>query len=278
MKSRAIFFLFATLMLLAFRSFVEAQTEQRKFTEAIEDNSFFIEEAYNQEDGIIQHISTMTYFSKPSENVVYSFTEEWPFLSQTHQVGFTVPFSWIDGNSAHGFGDILFNYRYQLLDSDDWVACAPRLSLIIPTGDDEKGLGSGVVGVQFNLPASKRISDLFVVHANAGATVLPNVKATTASGGEVKRTLTSFNLGASGIALATYSLNLMLEVNFNFMSEIDGTGEVARATETILSPGFRYAIDVGSLQIVPGVAVPMSFIDDEQRTGVFFYLSFEHPI
>jgi hypothetical protein len=251
---------------------------QEKFSQAIEDNSFFIEEAYNQEAGIIQHISTLSFFSKPTKDVVYSFTQEWPFLSQTHQLSFTIPFSWIDGNALHGIGDILLNYRYQLSDGDDWAAFAPRVSVILPSGDDKRGLGRGVVGTQLNLPVSKRVSELFVVHANAGVTVLPNVKAATALGTHVERTLTSYNLGASGIALATYSLNLMLEVNFNFMSEIDGTGEVVRATEMIVSPGARCALDVGNLQIVPGIAVPMGFIDGERRTGVFFYLSFEHPI
>ena len=33
-----------------------AQIYSQDFSKAIEDNSFFIEEAYNQEEGIIQHI------------------------------------------------------------------------------------------------------------------------------------------------------------------------------------------------------------------------------
>ena len=32
----------------------------QEFTKAIEDNSYFIEEAYNQEDHVVQHISNAT--------------------------------------------------------------------------------------------------------------------------------------------------------------------------------------------------------------------------
>ena len=45
---------------------------QEEFSQAIEDNSFFIEEAYNQQAGIIQHISTLSYFGKPTTDVAWS--------------------------------------------------------------------------------------------------------------------------------------------------------------------------------------------------------------
>ncbi|HUS20121.1 MAG TPA: hypothetical protein VMZ25_10765, partial [Terriglobales bacterium] len=45
---------------------------------AIEDNSFLIEEAYNQEHGVVQHIQSFTR-TWNSQDWVYSFTQEWPF-------------------------------------------------------------------------------------------------------------------------------------------------------------------------------------------------------
>ena len=43
----------------------------------IQDNSFLIEEAYNQEFGVVQHISTFIRLWN-SGDWVYSFTQEWP--------------------------------------------------------------------------------------------------------------------------------------------------------------------------------------------------------
>ena len=40
----------------------------------IQDNSFLIEEAYNQEAGVVQHISFFSYFPE-SEDWVYTFTQ-----------------------------------------------------------------------------------------------------------------------------------------------------------------------------------------------------------
>lgn len=51
----------------------------------IQDNSFLIEEAYNQEDGVVQHIQMFQYLKK-SKDWVYTFTQEWPVPKQTHHV------------------------------------------------------------------------------------------------------------------------------------------------------------------------------------------------
>ena len=54
------------------------QPAQQAEPPGIADNSFLIEEAYNQEFGVVQHIST---FSKAisGDGWDYSFTQEWPF-------------------------------------------------------------------------------------------------------------------------------------------------------------------------------------------------------
>ena len=43
----------------------------------IQDNSFLVEEAYNQEFGVVQHISGFTRFWD-SKDWAYTFTQEWP--------------------------------------------------------------------------------------------------------------------------------------------------------------------------------------------------------
>jgi len=248
-----------------------------EFSSAIEDNSFFIEEAYNQGPRVVQHIFNGMSFTLPQKNVVLSFTQEWPAGSQDHQLSFTVPYAFLNSGTVSGIGDVLINYRYQLCSSDDWAALAPRISIVLPTGSSGKGLGTGVAGAQVNLPASRRLAEHFVAHVNIGATLLPGVKGMNAAGAEVKRTLTSMNVGGSVIVLASAHLNIMLETVANLLSEIGATGDIERTVETVLSPGMRYAMDVDQLQIVPGVAVPIVFNEGERRVGVFFYLSFEHP-
>src|SRR4029077_1654514 len=45
----------------------------------IQDNSFFIEEAYNQEPGVVQHIFNLPIdFTNGSREIAPSFTQEWP--------------------------------------------------------------------------------------------------------------------------------------------------------------------------------------------------------
>ena len=112
-----------------------AQTEP-----GIQDNSFLVEEAYNQEFGVVQHISSFSYLAD-SKDWVYSFTQEWPAPGIRHQFSYTLtalrPGSF--SSQGPGFGDVVFNYRYQLLGTGDTrVAMAPRFSLIFPTGDSNR--------------------------------------------------------------------------------------------------------------------------------------------
>ena len=104
----------------------------------IADNSFLIEEAYNQESGVVQHIST---FSRPDGGGAwdFGFTQEWPFRGMRHQLSYTVPVLQADG-SGTGVGDILLNYRYQLVgDGEIPLHVAPRLSLILPNRQRGRG-------------------------------------------------------------------------------------------------------------------------------------------
>lgn len=223
-----------------------------QYSKAIEDNSFFIEEAYNQEDRVVQHIVNGSSGSGQQFNEL-SFTQEWPLFSQTHQISFTIPY--FASNNVNGIGDIMLNYRYQLT-NENGLAVSPRFSLILPTGDDGQSLGSGAIGMQINIPVSKRWNDALISHFNAGFEWLSETNNST------------YFAGASGIFLATSEFNIMTEVLY---SSSDGSNEI------ILSPGVRYAIDIGNLQIVPGLAFPFYFTSGSQNNGIFLYLSFEHP-
>ncbi|HYV41993.1 MAG TPA: hypothetical protein VEO02_09420, partial [Thermoanaerobaculia bacterium] len=77
----------------------------------VQDNSFLMEEAYNQEEGVVQHINTFQRMR--GGGWLASFTQEWPVPRQTHQFSYTVPYTRVVGDSVSnaGLGDIALNYR-----------------------------------------------------------------------------------------------------------------------------------------------------------------------
>ncbi len=141
----------------------------------IMDNSFLLEEAYNQEPGVIQHIQTFQYLEK-SENWEYSFTQEWPVPGQRHRLSYTIPVSYLnDPVKETDIGDVALNYRYQLL-FQEAMAIAPRFSTLLPTGDYKEGFGSGAIGYQVNIPLSLELSGKLVNHWNMGQRLPREIK------------------------------------------------------------------------------------------------------
>jgi hypothetical protein len=268
---------FGALFLLHSVVIAQPVSDSSGFTKAIEDNSFFIEEAYNQEDRVVQHINNARLSLLSSHDFAYSFTQEWPVFSQKHQLSYTIGFSSLNSGHVFGLNDVMLNYRYQLTGHDAFVTLAPRISLILPTGNAKKDLGTGVFGYQFDLPASKRISDSWVFHANAGYTLLPNVESTGADNIVYHHNYSLVNLGASAIWLMSYKTNLMLEVLYNILHEAGESSQMVTHGQALVSPGIRHAFDLKSLQIVPGIAVPILIQNSNTEFGVFVYLSFEHP-
>ncbi|OGR95808.1 MAG: hypothetical protein A2V88_13930 [Elusimicrobia bacterium RBG_16_66_12] len=240
----------------------------------IQDNSFLIEEAYNQERGVIQHIQAFQYL-KRSRSWGYTFTQEWPAPDQTHQFSYTLPALRPGPPGAEsGLGDVLLNYRYQAW-AKGRTAFAPRASLILPTGDDKKGLGAGALGYQVNLPASVELSDEWVTHWNLGGTWTPGSK----EPGGAKADTLGCNYGASLIWLAAQNFNLMFEAARNSFETIQSDGSKIRQDSFFLNPGARFAINFKSgLQIVPGVSLPIGVGPSRKEWGVLAYLSLEHPL
>ncbi len=250
--------------------------------DVIEDNSFLIEEAYNQEEGVVQHIFNGIYTStRRRHGWTFAFTQEWPVLSQDHQFSYTIlSFRLKDGaDRVYGIGDLLLNYRYQALyESEMAPAFAPRFSLILPTGSRQKGTGDNVVGYQWNLPFSKKVASLLGVHANFGLTYLPKVKAPAAAAGpSPKESLVSYNVGASAIVALLPRLHFMLEWVGNFDQDFNDAGRRERSFRSTISPGFRTAIvNEEKLQIVAGAAAPIGLNRRTDNIGAFLYLSVEH--
>ena len=83
-------------------------------------------------------------------------------------------------------------------------------------------------------------------------------------------------MGQSFVWLLHPKLNLLVETAYTSV-ELAAGGAHARSEVLTVNPGLRAAIDVGSLQVVPGVAFPLGVGPSRGDVGVFFYLSFEHP-
>jgi hypothetical protein len=255
--------LFLLLPLTAHRSPLTAQ---------IQDNSFLIEEAYNQERGVVQHIST--FERADGGDWAYGFTQEWPLGGIRHQLSYTIPVEKI-GDLGVGLGDVALNYRYQLAGNPEArTVAAPRFSVLLPTGQEEEGRGTGAVGFQVNLPLTLVLSNQVVTHWNAGATVTPSAR------NELGAEATTFsrNLGGSLVWLVRPSLNLLVETLWLSEELVVGDGTTRQAVTTVLSPGVRAAFDLaGDLQIVPGIAYSIGLSRAVSEDALFFYLSFEHP-
>lgn len=214
------------------------------------DNSFLIEEAFNQQKGVFQNIATWARIR--SREWTCTFTQEWPIPAQRHQFSYTIPFSTVEG--VRGFDDFFINYRYQLMSGENGaLAIAPRISLTVPTGNVARGLGAGEAGLQLTVPASKQLGN-FYVHANAGVTWLPDVQHTVMIGG-------------SGIWQTTSMFHLMLEA----------VAQLAQDYDTFtLSPGFRRGWG-DEKQVVVGLAVPVTWSGGTSRTALLTYFSYELP-
>jgi hypothetical protein len=212
----------------------------------IVDNSFLVEEAFNQDPGVFQNIFTWT---RGHDGVwAASFTQEWPVRGVTHQLSYTIPF--VGTGDAHGLGDVMLNYRYQLREeSASGPAIAPRVSAILPTGRSADGLGSGTAGVQVNLAVSKQLGNVYV-HANAGHTWLPDA-------------VNLPEIAGSGIWRIKPMINLLLE------------GVVLFGESATLSPGLRGGWNFGDRQLVVGVAAPVTRAGGHASGAILTYFSYE---
>lgn len=254
----------------------------------IEDNSMFIEEAFNQEAGIIQHISNFVF---NGGDFVYNYTQEIPLADVKHQLSFGVSyaslkqpenFSLLNKNYlTNGLGDIFINYRPLLWGKNSWALVIPRFTLILPTGNAGYGLGSGSLGGQFNLAVTKRLSRKLTTHYNAGYTFFADVDhyAYSEDGTptlDYEKGMGTKNIGASLIWLVKPKFNLMLEYVGAWGHEIQDDGSLSQLNTAVINPGFRFAVDVGKVQFVPGLGVPFNFTNGAfETTGAFFYLSIE---
>ena len=227
-----------------------ASLEAQASPAPIRDNSFLIEEAYNQDRNVVQHIGTLALGR--DGGWVFNFTDEWPLDGPRDQasVGATV----LNADGSTQFGVLAFNYRRQAVGGVDAAfVVAPRLSaLVVFAGSD--GQPNGGVALQANLPVTTVLSQSFVAHWNLGVTagVGPTI----------------MNAGASAVWLALPWMNFLVEGLY--------LGVNGQEATWVVSPGVRWAVNIGSVQVVPGLALPVG-LSHGRNSAVLLYFSIEHP-
>jgi hypothetical protein len=262
----------AAILLLVFPA--HGQNPQGS-TPAIQDNSFLVEEAYNQERGIVQHINTFSRMWN-SQDWAYTFTEEFPAPNRPrHQLSYTLTEMHAGAFGGAGFGDLALNYRYQLIGSGETrIAFSPRLTLLAPAGDPRSGRGSGGTGAQAALPLSIVLHPRIVTHWNLGGTLTRHAQ--DAAGNRANAA--GYNLGQSIVFLAHPRFNVLLETVMSGFQQVSGPSRTQWNRVLYMSPGIRWAYNFPSgLQIVPGVAMPIGVGPSAGERGLLVYLSFEAP-
>lgn len=226
----------------------------------IADNSFLVEEAFNQEAGIFQNIF-VALRSKGGQWAA-GFTQEWPVRTQRHQLSVTLAFT--AGAGSQAIGDALVNYRLQVLaEAPGRPAFSPRLSVILPSSQ-----ASSSLGWQMNLPVSKRLGAVYL-HGNAGMTWLREAQSEPAAT-DRKWTSAPF-LAGSAIVAVRPMFHLMFESVVNFDPRDEG-----RETSTTIVPGFRTGWNIGDQQLVVGFGVPVTR-GARRDHGILTYVSYELP-
>lgn len=242
----------------------------------IEDNSFLLEEAYNQESGVVQLIQSYQYTKKNSESsqAVYNLSVEMAAPNRNHQLAFTIPYTTSTDNNVtnSGVNDILLSYRYQLIDTEK-IALSPRLSIVLPTGRRIIGMGTGVTGLQVNIPVSLELNDIWMNHWNFGYTFTNQAQGVSGTTGS---NTISTNFATSFVYLTSDTLNLLTEFIHNSTDTSNGDGTKSRSESYYISPGFRYAINTASVQYIPGLAFPIGIAPSEPEDySVLLYFSIE---
>ncbi len=228
-----------------------------------------LEEAYNQEAGVVQHILSVVRDHKANAWSL-NLAQEWPLWGQTHQFSYDLPLEHANGLTR--LGDISINYRYQALGIENHdVALAPRFSLIISTSEQDDDIDTKGVGLSLGLPLSLKVGS-FALHTNAELVIIP--KATFSSG--YATAISEVNLGQSVVWLIHPKFNALVEGLWSRSSYQKQNGDTHSEEMYVINPGIRWAHDFDSgLQIVPGISMPIT-IGDESSTQIFVYLSLEH--
>jgi hypothetical protein len=229
----------------------------------IEDNSMFLEEAFNQGSGVVQFISGTLISDHALEA---SFEFEIPLAGEKHQVSFGSSYHSSFNNFAEapeGLGDIRVSYRPQLSGKHHWAMIIPRLTIAIPRKNTPDEFRYTQPDVELALAITKRLNRTFTSHLNVG---------TTYRFAGTSNKLFAYTFAGSVVWAIRPKFNFLLEsVYRSFRNEIDKS-----QAETLINPAVRFSFPIWHYQVIPGLGAPV-YIDANSNItpGLFLYLSIE---
>ena len=151
------------------------------------------------------------------------------------------------------------------------------MSVVLPTGNRDRSLGDGTVGLQFNLPVSKQLNDWYV-HWNGGLTWLPRAQ------GELRERHGRARTAQSRLAVRRRQRDLPAQPMLNLMLE-----SVCRSTSRTIAGGTTRTTTVHAVARIPRRVErrrgsdrhrrcgAISWTEGTRDTGVFLYFSYELP-
>jgi hypothetical protein len=230
------------------------------------DNSFLVEETFNQDPGVVQ--TTFSWVRSGDSGWRSTVAQDWPLLVHRHQFSWALP--WSGGGIPLRTGQVVVSYRYQFADlGEHRPAVAARISAVLPRdrpGEDHLGLQAAVPMTI----AWRR----FHVHANAGVTWTQQRH--NEGPGAVR--LASPYMAASTVWPTESMFQLMLEDIVEFEASLDDSGGRRRRTSMTLSPGLRGGWNIGRNQLVVGTALPVDVSAEDRSVSLLGYVSFEGPL
>jgi hypothetical protein len=243
------------LLLLALAAPAAAQTGGGEGAEPIEVNGFFVEEAYNQEAGILQQIATFTAVRHGGWSA--DLSQEWPLFSERHQLDLALRVGQDAGLTGAGA-----EYRYLLTGGEDAVfSLSPGIEAAWSREEGEWEL-------EAVLPASVQLTETLVANTNVGVSF-----AVEDFGGKPGLTV-----GEGLIWRAHPRLNLLVEAVWSRGEPLLGEEQAGEDRSFVVSPGLQYAFSLGDdVQLVPGIAFPVGVGPSDGQRAVMLYLSLEHP-
>jgi hypothetical protein len=248
----------------------------------IEDNSFLVDEAFNQEKGVMQFISNFHWSNISLHCMTYAFRHEIP-VNNYHQISYTLQYNFsqpFGKTNYSGPGDISIGYTYLAAGKDDWLMMVPQINFILPTGDPAKGLGNGGFGGKLGLALTKRLSRAVVTHYNISCTMIYKadyyMKTLQAESRKAERNINIKTFATSLIWYPTARFNLMFESVVNLLNDVQANGSSIQVWQVTSNPGLRFAFDLKKALMVTGVSFPFNFDNNSKdQTGFFMYLSLE---
>jgi hypothetical protein len=252
----------------------ERSGDERSDDRLLQSNGMLVDTAYHQEAGEVQHALTFSHSHKGGWASVIS--QEWPVLSEKHQVSFSLPADLLvkraDGH--RGVGDLTLEYSYALIGNNkSRLTVSPGVGFSLPTGSVAKGFGAGGPGTLVKLPISVMLSRRFASNSTVELRYVSSAE--NADGDHFH--IWKYEVGQSFVWFAKPRFNVLVEAVWEKEKATNRSGFKEIDSDLFISPGVRWAhVFHNGISIIPGFAVPIGVGSSRGDQRFFFYFAVEH--